>query len=203
MTKKTLLRVSCLPALICAGLGASFLGHWLYLEAKALLADRMIEAALARHLEDGAAHPPWSWADHHPVALIEHLESGSRRVVISGATGASMAFAAGHVDGTARPNAPGRCVVAGHRDGSFRFLGSVRLGDRLVVTSHAARQVYRVREVAVISERDLSLLAPGAGRSIALLTCYPLDAIGRGSQRFVVIAEPEPRDGAMNLPRPA
>ena len=203
MTRARLLRPALVLSMLSLALGGALLGEWTYLQAKALVAERLIRAALGRHLEDGAVHPPWSWADHHPIARIEHVESGTRRVVISGATGASMAFALGHIHGTALPNEQGRSVVAGHRDGAFRFLGSVRLGDRFVVTSHAARQVYRVREVAVVSERDLSLLEPAAGRSIALLTCYPLDSLVRGTQRLVVIAVPEPRDGAMNLPRPA
>lgn len=196
-------RWAILSSLVCALLGTTLLGHWLYLEAKGLLAERLIRAAFSRHLQDGAQHPPWSWADHHPIARIEHLESGTRRIVISGATGPSMAFGVGHVHGTALPNAQGRCVVAGHRDGALRFLGSVRRGDRFLVTSHGLQQVYRVREVAVASERDLSILAPGAGRSLALVTCYPLDALTPGTQRLVVIAEPDPSDGAMNLPKPA
>jgi sortase A len=202
MKRPVILRPVLVLSLLSLALGAALLGEWSYLQAKAFVAERLIHAALGRHLADGGAHPPWSWADHHPIARIEHVESGARRTVISGATGASMAFAVGHVHGTALPNGQGRSVVAGHRDGAFRFLGKVRRGDRFVVTSHAARQVYRVREVAVISERDLSLLDPVPGRSIALLTCYPLDSMRPGTQRLVVIAEPEPRDGAMNLPKP-
>ena len=196
-------RAALIPALACLTLGCALLGQWGFLQAKGLLAQCLIERALARHLEDGANHTPWSWADHHPLALVEHVESGTRRVVIAGATGASMAFAAGHVDGTARPNAQGRCVIAGHRDGAFRFLGEVRRNDRLIVTTHGEQRVYRVTGIAVVSERDLRLLEPTAGRSLTLLTCFPLGAVGPTTQRLAITARPEPRDGAMNIPRPA
>jgi len=39
---------------------------------------------LSAHLEDGKAHPPWGWADMHPIGSIEVPGLAVRRVVLSG-----------------------------------------------------------------------------------------------------------------------
>jgi sortase A len=36
---------------------------------------------------------------------------------------------------------------------------------------------------------DLSVLAPGDGQTLTLITCYPFNALGAAPQRFVVRAE--------------
>src|SRR5262249_22164287 len=94
--------------------GGALLGRGLYLEAKGALARILIERALAAHLQDGRPHRPWSWADTTPIAVLELHRLSVRRVVLEGASGTSLAFGVGHIDGTARPNSPGTCVLAGH-----------------------------------------------------------------------------------------
>jgi sortase A len=166
--------------------GAGLLGERAWLEAKACLASRLIERAFGAHLRDGGIHRPWSWADTWPVARLEVPRLGVRRVVLEGATGGTLAFGLGRLSESAEPNGPGRCVLAGHRDGSAGFLGELRVGDRLSLHTREGRRHYRVEELVVIHERDASVLVPSEGRGLTLITCYPLRGLRPGPWRLSV-----------------
>jgi sortase A len=175
--------------LLSAGLlvpGAGLLGERAWLEAKACLASRLIERAFRSHLRDGEAHRPWSWADTWPVARLAVPRLGVERVVLEGASGSSLAFGLGRLSESAAPNAAGHCVLAGHRDGQAAFLGALHEGDRLLLLDREGLRSYRVEELAVVHERDSSLLAPSTGRTLTLLTCYPLDSFLPGPWRYAV-----------------
>lgn len=174
-------------AMLLGGAGVVW-GREAYLAAKAGLASRLIESAFARHLEDGGVHPPWRWADTAPIARLDFPRLGVRRLVLTGGSGTSLAFGAGHLDGTARPNARGRSVVAGHRDGAFAFLGRVRRGETVRVRTFEGTRHYRVESAAVVDARDGRVSESSGGRSIALVTCWPFDAARETGKRFVVFA---------------
>jgi sortase (surface protein transpeptidase) len=90
-------------------------GRSTWMGAKSLLAEHLIARAFSAHVRDGDAHVPWSWADVHPVASLEVPRLGIRRHVLTGASGSSLAFGIGHLDGTSPPNGNGNCVLVGHR----------------------------------------------------------------------------------------
>lgn len=173
--------------------GAGLLGERAWLEAKACLAGRLIERAFAAHLRDGGFHRPWSWADTWPVARLEVPRLGVRRVVLEGASGSTMAFGLGRLSESAAPNAAGHCVLAGHRDGAAAFLGALRVGDRLSLETRGDRRDYLVEELAVIHERDVSLLAPSPDRRLTLVTCYPVRGLRPGPWRLAVVCRAEGR----------
>ena len=176
-----------LSLLALAG-GLLLAGDEARIRVKAVLAGLLIDRALAAHLSDGEAHPPWSWADMHPVAELVVPRLGVRRVVLTGATGESMAFGLGHVDGTATPGTPGASVIAGHRDTEAAFLQAVRPGDELSVRTRNGGRSYRVRETAVVDVRDPRVVEPSTGDELRLVTCYPFGARQSGDERYVVVA---------------
>lgn len=166
--------------------GAALLAEQTWIRAKAGLAERMIERAFVAHLDDGEAHPPWSWADTRPIARLEIPRLGLDRIVLAGSSGSSLAFGPGHVDGTAAPNQPGNCVLAGHRDSWFAFLDELRVGDELRLETRGGRRCYRVRSLEIRAAWDGEPLEPAAGRLLTLITCYPFHGLRTGDQRFVV-----------------
>ena len=177
----------CGLALLAAG--GVLLTEQGWLTAKACVAEVLIDRALERHLADGGTHRPWGWADMHPVATLEAPRLGVRRVVLSGATGATLAFGAGHVHGTARPNARGNCAVAGHRDGRFAFLERLEPGDEIVLRSHSGTMRYEVTARKVTDRRDASVLEPTVTNRLTLITCYPFGGLRRSELRYVVVCE--------------
>ncbi len=105
---------------------------------------------------------------------------------------AALAFAPGHVDGTATPCAPGNCVLAGHRDTTFAFLHRVAPGDPLSLEDPSgAVHAYRVVAVRVVHESEGWVLGPAASERLTLLTRYPFSSpVAGGPLRWVVWADP-------------
>ena len=164
-----------------------------YMRMKAAMAGVLIEHAWSRSTDDGRPHRPWNWADMHPLALLEVERLGERCIVLTGAGGESLAFGIGHVSGTATPNHPGNCVLAGHRSTTMSWLGDLRTGDRCRLTTPDTVVTYRVAGARVVDRRDVSVLEPpNEGSCLTLVTCYPLDGILPGNERYVVTARPTP-----------
>jgi sortase A len=170
--------------------GALSLGHGAWLYAKAELAQALLERAWARTLHGERDVKPWRWADTWPVARLEFPRQHRDYIVLAGASGRTMAFGPGHVDGTALPEAVGNCVISAHRDTQFAVLREVKIGDEIVLQTRDGRSVrYRVRLQRVVDQNDTSLLEPSPGRVLTLITCFPFDAIRPGGPlRYVVVA---------------
>jgi sortase A len=170
--------------------GCGLLAEQVWLRTKAAMAGLLIGRALAANLRDGGVHKPWSWADLHPVARLEVPRLGVRRSVLSGATGATLAFGPGHVSETAAPNGGGHCVIAGHRDGAFAFLEELRTGDPVRVTTHSRQVDYEVVDTRVVPMEAVAVLEPTGTPLLLLVTCYPFRSLRRSDLRFVAVCRP-------------
>lgn len=176
-------------ALTMAVLGAALLAEQAYLGTKGAVARGLVARAWARTLESGDGVSPWPWADLQPIAELEFPDRDLRRAVLTGATGSTLAFGVGHVDGTAAPNGAGTCALAGHKDGAFAFLENVRRGERLRIRTATSRRHYRVIGTRVVDESDIEVLQPGSDSRLVLITCFPFDLQGRSAQRWIVECE--------------
>lgn len=169
------------------------LGQGLYIHAKAVLAQHLIESSWERTLAGRQAVKPWPWADTWPVARLDAPSQGVRLYVLDGASGRTLAFGPGYVAGTAPPGESGNTVLSGHRDTHFRFLKDLRVGSALTLeTRTGAHRAYRVTATRVIDKRDTSVLRSSDHAQLTLVTCYPFDALVPGGPlRYVVLAEGE------------
>ena len=175
--------------------GAWQLRHGLWIHAKAVLAQHLLNSAWQHTLAQRAASRqprvlPWPWADTWPVARLQVPRLDVDLVVLAGDNGRTLAFGPGHRFGTAAPGASGLSVISAHRDTHFAFLRRVRSDDLLrLVTWRGEQRQYRVVDTAVIeARRDLALRADD-GATLALVTCYPFDTTTPGSPlRYVVTA---------------
>ena len=104
-----------------------FFGNGMWLYAKAQLAQVLLERAWVRTLHGEQNVKPWSWADTWPVARLEFPRQHRSYIVLAGASGRTLAFGPGHVDGTAAPEEIGNCVISAHRDTQFRVLRDANL----------------------------------------------------------------------------
>ncbi len=174
--------------LALAGLG--LIGQGLYIHAKALLAQVLLERAFTETIATGRAVKPWSWADTWPVARIEVKRLNASAIVLEGSSGQALAFGPGHVERTADAGERGVAVYSAHRDTHFGFLKDVKLGDEIVVTRRDGRSFrYRANGTSVV-RYDASGIDPITDRSeLVLSTCWPLDAATPGPLRYLVHAE--------------
>src|SRR5436190_405797 len=92
----------------------------------------------------------------------------------------------GWITGTTRVGESGNIGIAGHRDGFFRVLKDIAVGDLVTLSSLAAVTTYSVDQIEIVTPDDVSVLAPRAGPSITLVTCYPFYYHGDAPQRFIV-----------------
>ncbi|MGZ8798177.1 MAG: class GN sortase [Thermoanaerobaculia bacterium] len=176
----------CLLSL--SGVGLFGNGAWMY--AKARLAQYLLQRAWTKTLRGERDVKPWRWADTWPIAKIDFPDQHKQFIVLSGASGRTMAFGPGHVDGTADPDQTGNCVISAHRDTQFAVLRQVQLGDEIVLETRKGVSIrYRVRAIRVVRARDVSILAQTGGRRLTLVTCYPFDGLRPGSElRYAVMA---------------
>ncbi len=173
---------------ISALLGSQSLWIW----AKACLAQRLLTAAWAETSPAGDHRRPWPWADTYPVARLRVAALDVKQIVLAGASGRTLAFGPGHLDGTAAPGESGVCVLSGHRDTHFAFLERLEPGD-LIELEDANRAVatYHVvgSEIIDLQRTRSTVRVAGHGARLVLLTCYPFDSVQPGGPlRYLVFA---------------
>ena len=164
-----------------------------YLYGKAWLGQRLLASAWRETIAAGASVKPWPWADTHPVARLTVPAHAVELLVLAGATGNALAWGPGHLDGTAPPGTRGTTVITAHRDTHFAFLRRLVPGDRIIIeTAAGAVRRYRVEDSVIADRNALRFPIDDSEATLALVTCYPFDAIDPGTPlRYAVLARAE------------
>ncbi len=171
--------------------GFSLVGQGLYIKAKAVLAQVLLERAWSRALAGEDAAKAWPWADTWPVAKISLPRIKQKAIVLNNASGEAMAFGPGLVAGTPLPGRPGTSVISGHRDTHFEFLRNVRQGDTIEVMTRTDKRItYKVDYMEVVDASASGIEPNAPGEKLALVTCWPFDDKNPGPLRYVVYASP-------------
>lgn len=176
--------------LICIVTGAAFLGSGVYIQAKAVLAQYLLQDAWQQTLAGHARVRPWSWADTWPIARLQYAQGDIDLIVLEGASGSALAFAPGHLQGTPEPGKAGYSVISAHRDTHFGFLENIARGDVLTLQdSRGMQHVYEVIDTEIVDEKQAILPETRSDKGLMLVTCYPFNAVqAGGSLRFIVYA---------------
>ena len=181
-----------LPFLLLGVCGLLLIGQGAIIPAKARLAQILLERAFAQSL---ATHQPtraWPWADAVPIARIRVPRLGVEEIVLSGGSGEAMAFGPTLMPGSGPLGERGTAVFAAHRDTHFVFLKDVRPGDLIELEEVSGRTTrYRALAGRVVRYDGFGVVRESGHPSIALATCWPIGATGRGPWRYVVTADLE------------
>jgi len=148
-------------------------------------ADQSLWSAgrIARYRESlGLAFAP-------PLATLRIPRIGLEVPVLEGVDELSLNRAVGHIPGTAAPGEPGNVAIAGHRDGFFRGLKDLQVGDRIELEARGGLRLYAVESLQVVEPTEVRVLAPTADPSLTLVTCYPFYFVGKAPQRYIVRAQ--------------
>jgi sortase A len=108
--------------------------------------------------------------------------------VLEGTDDLTLNRGTGWIRGTARPEQWGNIGIAGHRDGFFRGLKDLKMGDTMDLVTHDRTDTCVVDDIRIVNPDDVSVLRPGVARSLTLVTCYPFYFVGSAPQRYVVHA---------------
>ena len=112
--------------------------------------------------------------------------------VIEGDDTGTLRRAVGHLPDTPMPWKAGNSAIAGHRDGLFRPLKDVKIGDEIRFRTTREEFRYRVTGTKVVEPDDLSVLAQHSKpATLTLITCYPFYYVGSAPKRFVIHAARE------------
>ncbi|MCP4129354.1 MAG: class GN sortase [Gammaproteobacteria bacterium] len=182
--------IVALVSATCLLFGVWQLGQGAWLEAKARLAQILLQQAWSQTLDGSRQVRPWPGADTWPLARMQVERLGVDQIVLADASGRSMAFGPGHVVGTGEPGGGGNSAISGHRDTHFRFLQQLQTGDQLELTLRDGKvQGYRITGSSVHHKDETWLLGETDEEQLTLITCYPFDAIVPGGpMRYVVQA---------------
>lgn len=186
---------------LLTGLGISLLGivwfsQGVYIQAKALLAQQLLQSAWQETLKARVQVKPWSWADTWPVARLTVASQAVDMIILEGASGSSLAFAPGHLQGTAAPGDPGISLISAHRDTHFSFLRHLKLGDSMrVQNSRGEISEYEVMSMTIKDASEVPIPQQTSNRAIMLVTCYPFDSLRAGGNlRYIVYATEKDSD---------
>jgi sortase A len=120
------------------------------------------------------------------IGVVAIPDVGLEVPLYSDASELNLNRGAGLIPGMARLGDKGNVGIAGHRDGYFRLLRNVKVGEIIQVRTAAARYFYQVAALNIVAPTDARLLAPTALPAVTLVTCYPFYFVGNAPQRFVV-----------------
>jgi sortase A len=172
-----------------AVIGLVLFGQGIWIFAKAVLAQILLERAFAETIATGKTVKPWPWADTWPVARIAVPRLGQSAIALAGSSGQALAFGPGHVERTPVAGERGTAVYSAHRETHFAFLSRVDIGDEIRVTRRDGVEVsFRVTWTSVVrwDASGIDPLAPG--QNLVLATCWPLDGKTSGPLRYLVHA---------------
>ncbi|BAJ02123.1 class D sortase [Shewanella violacea] len=87
-------------------------------------------------------------------------------------------------------NGEGNLSLAGHRDGFFRKIGQLTLGQELSITDlNGQIHRFRVVDTWIVDPKDTYVMKRTSRPSVTLITCYPFYFVGSAPQRYIVRAE--------------
>jgi sortase A len=121
-----------------------------------------------------------------PLAVMSIDRLDLKVPVYNGTDEVNLNRGAGRIKGTAWIDSPGNLGIAGHRDGFFRVLKDVEVGDSIEMLTHNGHSEFVVSSITITDPTDVSVLAPTDNSSITLVTCYPFYFVGHAPKRFIV-----------------
>jgi len=170
--------------------GAAQIASSTYMLAKAWLSQVLIDQAWEKTKKDHQPHPPWSWADTYPMAILNFPRLQKKTFVLAGSSARNLAFSATHMRQSGLPGQEKSTLISGHNDSHFSFLQSLIVGDQIIVELMDASHKYCINSIQIINSKKQQLLIKNTDELI-LSTCYPFNSLTTGgSLRYVVFASP-------------
>ena len=123
-----------------------------------------------------------------PLAVMRIRKLEIEVPVLPGTDDLTLNRGVGWIQGTAAPGTDGNFAVAGHRDGFFRGLKDIELGDTIEVETLEGSRTYVVDDLTIVDPSNVSVLAERDLPSVTLVTCYPFYFVGSAPRRFIVRA---------------
>jgi sortase A len=129
-----------------------------------------------------------------PAAILQIPRLEIAVPVFEGTSELVLNRGVGWIEGTASLHETGNVGIAGHRDGYFRPLKDIAVGDRIELETLQGRRNFRVAETFIVEPDAVEVLGPTDESVVTLVTCYPFYFVGHAPQRFIVRAVSDDAD---------
>lgn len=175
-------------------LGLCLIMNASYIQAKAFVAQVLIANAFKQQLETGVPKKPWPWADTKVIAKLSAKTNTKEfnSYVLYDASMRNLAFGPSQMLNTGAlntTNSYGNSVIVGHRDTHFAYLEHLNIDDKITVSDFSGQSNYKITEIVVVEETNISVLKETEQKMLTLITCYPFNDISpEPTQRYVVRA---------------
>ena len=126
-----------------------------------------------------------------PEAVLTIEKLGIQVPVYNGANDFNLDRGVARIKGTGSIDGQGNLGIAGHRDGFFRALKDIAVGDSIELQTTRGIVNYTVSSMEIVDPSNISVLGPTTNSTITLVTCYPFYYVGHAPKRFIVKAEAE------------
>jgi sortase A len=121
-----------------------------------------------------------------PLAMLRIGTLNLEAPVFEGTDELTLNRGVGRIAGTSLPGEPGNIGLAAHRDGFFRVLKDIAVGDKLELMTPEGTDTYLVDRILIVKPDQVSVLEDRGMPSLTLVTCYPFYFVGEAPERFIV-----------------
>jgi sortase A len=122
-------------------------------------------------------------------AMLSVPSAGISVPLFKGADDRNLNAGAALIKGTDEPGVEyGNTGIAGHRDGFFRGLQNVKIGEPITINANGEELSYRISDITIVDPTNIDTLLPQQSEVVTLVTCYPFYFVGHAPQRYVVQA---------------
>jgi len=121
-----------------------------------------------------------------PFGVLKIPSIGLEVPLLEGSDDLPLNRGIGHLENTAAPGGIGNVGIAGHREGFFRGLKELHLGDTMDLHTGNGNSRYVVNEILIVPPENVSVLGPRSKPALTLVTCYPFYFVGSAPLRYVV-----------------
>lgn len=80
-------------------------------------------------------------------------------------------------------------ILAGHRDTIAKEISKLEIDDIIQIEVNNKRFNYRVNDIVIVDQEDITPLKEKDEEKLIIYTCYPFSKFSSYSQRYVVIAD--------------
>lgn len=147
-----------------------------------------------------ASLPPASGTHRHLAGILEVPRLSLRAPVLQGLGNAVLNVAVGHDPASPWPGESGESVVEAHDVSYFSAIDGLKPGDEVVWRDACTKMVFKVLSHEIVQPGTI-LEAPPSSRGLALITCYPTDALFWTPDRYVVLTSLVSSSSTSTTPR--
>lgn len=125
-----------------------------------------------------------------PLAMLKIERLNLEAPVYLGTDRVTLDRGLGIIESTAYLGEVGNIGISGHRDGFFRPLKDIKLGDAIEILTPTGIEEFEVSDITIVDALEVSVLNPTDTTVLTLVTCHPFYYQGYAPDRYIVRAIP-------------